>query len=101
MTVWTVNWRGSIGPRDVIQWRMSSLPCPVVTTTLVQATSSAQHARHPSVLPAAHAALTFSTMALVVTDMGMAPLYEWLREPSDGSNGLSHAAESRRTTPIT
>src|SRR5215470_7142797 len=80
---------------------MASLPCTVVSPTMVQATSSAQHARNPSVLPAANAALTCATMAWVLTAMGMAPLCSWLREPRDGSSGLSHAAERRRTTPIT
>src|SRR5262249_32226564 len=60
-----------------------------------------QHARKPAVLPAANAALTCATMALVLTAMGIAPLCSWLLEPSDGSSGLSHAAERRRTTPIT
>src|SRR5262245_24603459 len=92
---------GSMGPIDAIHWRIASLPRTVVSPTMVQATSSAQHARNPSVLPTANAALTCSTIALVLTAMGIAPLYSWLRVSSDGSSGLSHAAESRRTTPNT
>src|ERR687886_218461 len=90
-----------MGPMDASHWRMTSLPCTVVSPTMVHATSSAQHARNPSVLPAANATLTFSTMALLLTDMGIAPLFEWIREPSDCSSGLPHAAESHRTTHIT
>src|SRR5262249_19997858 len=101
MTLWTVNWGGSMGPIDAIHWRMASLACTVVSPTMVHATSSAQHARNPSVLPAANAALPFSPMALWLTDIGIAPLSEWIREPSECSSGLSHAAESRRTTHIT
>src|SRR2546422_7400755 len=101
MTLWTVNWGASMGPMDAIHWRMASLPCTVVSPTMVHATSSAQNARNPSVLPSANAALTFSTMALLLTDMGIAPLFSWRLEPSDCSGGLPHAAESRRTTHIT
>src|SRR5687768_3465314 len=90
-----------MGPIDASHWRMASLPCTVVSPTMVQATSSAQHARNPSVLPAANAALTFSTMALWLTDMGIVPLFSWILEPSDCSSGLPHAADGRRTTPIT
>src|SRR4029453_6264611 len=99
MTLWTVNRGGSMDPIEAIHWRMASLPCTVVSPTMVHATSSAQHARNPSVLPAANAALTFSTMALVLTAMGIAPLSERILEPSDGSSGPPHAAESRRPTP--
>src|SRR5262245_20434163 len=33
--------------------------------------------------------------------MGIAPLRTWVWEPSDGSLGIPHAADSRRTTHIT
>src|SRR5262245_62210440 len=97
MTLWTVNFGGSMGPIDAIHWRMASLPFTVVSPTIVQATSSAQNDRNPSGLPSAKAALTLATIALFVADMCLAPLFKEMLSPRGCSIDTSHAVDGRRT----